>query len=270
MTFHTTPLTPNYGVEVHNIDLTDINNEMAEAILDATSEHALLLFRRQSLHDDDIYNLSAAFGPVEEPAALSNHSPGFKEVNYLSNLNNAEGTFIGNPITDTDGGWHSDQAFRKNPATLSTLFCVIAPTEGGGTSFCSTKMGYEALPQDLKEKVATLRGKYRPGKSHEIEKIEVTHPVVLTNPVTGHKTMYLQPGTRGFEGMDETESQAIKDQLLAYQIRPEHVYQHNYRMGDMLIYDNAQLLHKRDAYSGPRFLKITRAFLSPERFAIPD
>lgn len=270
MTFKTTPLTPSYGVEVHDIDLTQVNGEMAEAILNATNEHALLLFRRQSLHDEDIYNLSAALGPVEEPAAKTNHSPRFNEVNYLSNLNNAEGTFIGNPITDTDGGWHTDQAFRKNPATLSTLFCVINPEEGGGTSFCSTQRGYEALPQTLKDKVATLRGRYLPGKVHEVEKIEVAHPVVLTSPTTGRKTLYITPGTQGFEGLDDTESQILKEELLSYQLRPEHIYQHTYRMGDMLIYDNAQLLHKRDAYKGPRFLKITRVFLSSSRFAIPD
>jgi taurine dioxygenase len=131
-------------------------------------------------------------------------------------------------------------------------------------------MGYEALPPELKEKIATLRGKYHPGKTHEVEKIEVTHPAVLTSPTTGRKTLYLQPGTRGFESLDDTESQTLKNELLTYQLRQEHIYQHNYRMGDMLIYDNAQLLHKRDAYKGPRFLKITRVFLSPDRFAIPD
>ena len=202
---------------------------------------------------------------------MSNHSPNFKEVNYISNLNNVEGTFIGNVITDDDGGWHSDQAFRKSPATLSTLYCVIAPNEGGGTSFCSTRMGYEALPQELKDKAATLRSQYMPGKTHEIEKFEVSHPTVLTNPITERKTLYLQTHRfRSFEGLGKEESQILKNKMLTYQIRSEHVYQHNYRMGDMLIYDNAQLLHKRDAYKGPRFLKITRVFLSPDRFAVPD
>ena len=270
MTFRTTPLTPNYGVEVHDIDLTQINGEIAEALLDAVNEHALLLFRRQSLHDEDIYALSAALGPVEEPAAKINHSPRFKEVNYISNLNNSESTFIGAPITDNDGGWHTDQAFRKNPATLSTLFCIIAPEKGGGTSFCSTHMGYEALPETLKKRIENMRVKYLPGKIHEVEPFEVTHPLVLTSPSTGRKTLYISPGTRGIDGLAEAESQTLKNELLTYQLRQHHIYQHNYRMGDMLIYDNAQLLHKRDAYKGPRFLKITRVFLSPDRFAIPD
>ena len=100
--------------------------------------------------------------------------------------------------------------------------------------------------------------------------IQVTHPAVLINPQTRIRTLYVGPGTRGFEGLGDTEGKALKEELLSYQLRPEHTYQHKWRMGDMLIYDNAQLLHKRDAYEGIRFLKATRLFLSPDRFAVPD
>ena len=81
MDFQTRPLSENFGAEVLNVDLTQIDEDMAEAILSAVQKHALLLFCRQSLHDDDIYRLSRALGPVEEPpAAKDNHSPGFKSV----------------------------------------------------------------------------------------------------------------------------------------------------------------------------------------------
>ena len=148
MRFHTRPLSENIGAGILDVDLTQIDGNMAEAILSAVHKHALLLFCRQSLHDEDIYRLSAALGPVEEPpAAKDNHSPGFKSIVYLANINSLDGTLIkGNFIDKTDGGWHSDQAYQKNPATLSTLFCVIAPESGGGTSFTSTRMGYESLP----------------------------------------------------------------------------------------------------------------------------
>ena len=86
MDFQTKPLSENFGAEVLNIDLTQIDEDMAEAILSAVQKHALLLFRRQSLHDDDIHRLSKALEPVEEPpAAKDNHSPGFKSVIYLAN-----------------------------------------------------------------------------------------------------------------------------------------------------------------------------------------
>ena len=113
-------------------------------------------------------------------------------------------------LTNTDGGWHSDQAYRKNPATLSTLFCVIAPESGGSTSFASTRMGYESLPPNLKDRLENMKVLYSPGKSHGVPDIEVTHPAVLVNPESGVKTLYVGPGARGFEGLDDTESRALK------------------------------------------------------------
>ena len=126
MNFQTRPLSENFGAEILDVDLTQIDEDMAETILSAIHKHALLLFRRQSLHDEDIYPLSEALGPVEEPpAAKDNHSPGFKSIVYLANINSLDGRLIrGNFVENTEGGWHSDQAYRKNPATLSTLFCV--------------------------------------------------------------------------------------------------------------------------------------------------
>ncbi|MEM7535615.1 MAG: TauD/TfdA family dioxygenase [Chloroflexota bacterium] len=272
MQVQTRPLSKHLGVAVLDIDLTHIDDTMAEAILAAVQQHALLLFRRQSLHDDDIHRLSAALGPVEEPpAAKDNHSPNFKSVIYLANINSLDGTLIrGNFIDNSDGDWHTDQAYRQNPATLSTLFCVINPEAGGGTSFASTRMGYEALPPTLKERVERLNVQYRRVDSQGATIAEATHSAVLINPVTGVKTLYVAPNALGFDGLDEAESKALKEELLSYQLRPEHIYQHSWRMGDMLIYDNAQLLHRRDAFEGVRFLKATRLYLSAEGFAIPS
>ncbi len=131
-------------------------------------------------------------------------------------------------------------------------------------------MGYESLPPALKDRVANLRVQYSPGDSHGVPNIQVTHPAVLINPKSGVKTLYVSPGARGFEGLEDAEGKILKEELLSYQFRPEHLYQHNWRMGDMLIYDNGQLLHKRDAFKGVRFLKATRLFASPDRFAVPD
>ena len=272
MNFQTRPLSENFGAEILDVDLTQIDEDIAEAILSAVHKYAILLFRRQSLHDEDIYRLSAALGPVEEPpAAKNNHSPGFKSIVYLANINSLDGTLIrGNFVDKTDGGWHSDQAYRKNPATLSTLFCVIAPESGGSTSFTSTRLGYESLPPQLKDRLENMKVRYSPGKSHGVPDIEVTRPAVLVNPESGIKTLYVGPGARGFEGLDDAEGRALKEELLSYQFRPEHIYRHNWRMGDMLIYDNAHFLHRRDAFEGIRFHKATRLYLSPDRFAVPD
>ncbi len=133
---------------------------------------------------------------------------------------------------------------------------------------CLTQLGYRALPDALRNRVETLRGHFRPGRTHEVPDVQVTKPCVLTNPTNGTKTLYVTGGMR-FEGMDSEEGKELKEEILSYIMREEHIYSHSWRMGDMLIYDNAQLLHKRDAFEGIRFLKATRVFLDPNRFSVP-
>ena len=271
MRLKTRQLTPLFGAEICDVDLTRIDVELTDTMMDALNEHALLLFRRQSLHDDDIFRVCSAFGPVEEPAAKKNHSPGYRQINYISNLLDQDGRSIGGLAREHQvaGVWHTDQAFRREPATLSTLFCVVAPEQGGGTGFISTTLGYAALPDDLAARAATLRGRYLPGAVHDIEKIEVSHPAVLENPRSGRRSLYVAPNTRGFEGLNDDEGETLKDNLLSYQMSDEHGYTHQWRMGDMLIYDNAQLLHRREAFHGMRWLKATRTFAPRDRFAVP-
>ena len=84
------------------------------------------------------------------------------------------------------------------------------------------------------------------------------------------RTLYVSPLTKQVEGLPETESRALLAELLAYTLKPEHIYRHAWRMGDMLLYDNAQLLHRREAFTGLRWLKATRVFVSPRRFAVPN
>ena len=271
MRLNTRALTPGFGVEICDVDLVSIDAELADAIMDALIEHALLLFRRQSLHDPDIFRICSAFGPVEEPAAKQNHSPAYKEINYISNLLDQDGRSIGGLTRahEAAGVWHTDQAFRREPATLSTLFCVVATEQGGGTGFISTTLGYEALPDELASRAATVRGRYLPSAVHDIDKIEVSHPAVLENPRSGRRSLYVAPNTRGFEGLSNEEGEQLKDRLLTYQMREKHGYTHEWRMGDMLIYDNAQLLHRREAFRGMRWLKATRTFAPRDRFAVP-
>ena len=130
--------------------------------------------------------------------------------------------------------------------------------------------GMNPCRSELKDRLENMKVLYSPGVSHGVPDIQVTHPAVLVNPESGVKTLYVGPGTRGFEGLDDAEGRALKEELLSYQFRPEHIYQHNWRMGDMLIYDNAHFLHRRDAFEGIRFHKATRLYLSPDRFAVPD
>src|SRR5690606_36010345 len=141
--------------------------------------------------------------------------------------------------------WHSDQAFRERPATLSVLYAVIISPKGGQTWWCNTRLGYAALPDEIKAEIRELRGTYLPGKMHTIDKIEVSHPLALAMPDGSGHALYVSQTTRGILGLAPEKAATLLDTLLRYQLRAGHIYRHEWRPGDLMIYDNGQTLHRR-------------------------
>jgi taurine dioxygenase len=268
----TRPLAAGFGAELLDVDLSVPGSGTVEAVLDLLAEHALLIVRRQSLADAELAALARAMGPVGIASRRSALSRDHPEVMYVSNLRDEDERLIGGLGKDDhdESIWHSDQSFRATPATLSTLFCVNAPERGGGTGFISTALAWERLPVSLQQQLEGLRGLYRPRPTHEIEIVEVAHPVVLTNPRTGRRALYVSQLCHGFEGMSNPQAQALLQSLLAHLEDPGFRYTHRWRMGDLLIYDNAQLLHRREAFDGLRWLKATRSRADGTRFALVD
>ncbi|MEM7021893.1 MAG: TauD/TfdA family dioxygenase [Pseudomonadota bacterium] len=263
------PLDAPFGAEGPNIDLAAIGEGEFAEIKQAVMRHALVLFRRQSLSDEDLAILTERFGPAEVPANHRALSPVTPHVVYISNMKDESGRPIGGGASE-EMNWHADQSFRKNPATLSLLYAVVVPPERGHTYWCSTRLGYEALPDTLKGWVGEHRGTYLPGKNHQIDKVEVSHPLVLAMPDGSGNRLYVSSSTRGIEGMADDESKARLEEILEHQLRPEHIYEHDWRVGDLMIYDNGQTLHRRDSFDGLRLMKGTRAFVSAEDFPVPN
>jgi len=272
MSLQTRPLDAGFGVEVLDLDLAESDSNQMSALLDLLAEQALVLLRRQTLADAELVALARSLGPVSIASRTSTLAPDYPEVMYVSNLKDADGRLIGGiPKHDhAESVWHSDQSFRSNPATLSTLMCVNAPEHGGGTGFISTVLAWEALEPALRKRLGTMRGLYRPRPVHEIEIVEVSHPLVLTNPRTGKQALYVSELCHGFADLDEAEGNALLQKLLEHLNNPAFRYTHAWRMGDIAIYDNAQLLHRREAFAGLRWLKATRSYADGMRFALID
>lgn len=272
MGFRTRALTPGFGVEAMDVDLARLDEDMREDLFDALVEHALVVFRRQTLNDAELAALATALGPVGVASKRSCLAPGHEEVMYVSNLKDETDRLIGGLGRDDHGEstWHSDQSFRERPATLSTLFCVHPPATGGGTGFASTTLGYEALPGALRTRLDGARTLFRARPGHEIESVEVSHPAVLVNPRTGRRAVYVSDLCHGFADLDADAGTALRDEVMGYVLRDAHCYSHAWRMGDIAIYDNAQLLHRRESFDGLRWLKATRSHAPADRFAIVD
>jgi len=160
-------------------------------------------------------------------------------------------------------------------------------------------LAYDTLPEDRKAQVEGKRtscrygadnplssymknnlGKtYRRGLSEEqVKKVEnrtpaVGHEMTLENPVTGQRTLYFSPNhTTEIEGLVEEDGRTLIDALLDHALQPQHIHTHHWRNGDVIFWDNARLLHRRDKFpdTHPRYAKRTTIFLDPAHFAVPD
>jgi alpha-ketoglutarate-dependent taurine dioxygenase len=264
-----TPVVQNFGLEITDVDVSELTDDGLRDVLSDLAAYGLLLFRKQVLDDEALYAFSLRIGALEEPARKIVHSPDNSCVGYLTNLLRPEGTPLGFGGNSTDY-WHSDQEYRQNPATLATLYCLIAPRTGGTTSFASTLVRNLRLPYDVLSRLAGCRATYIAAATHDnVDRIEVAHPALLSRADSTQQSVYVSGNTVRFIGLPATEGETLKATVMASILRPENIYAHHWRMGDLILYDNTQLLHRRDAFEGIRWLKATKIFAPAERFAVP-
>jgi taurine dioxygenase len=191
----------------------------------------------------------------------------------------------GKPVGLADGGqhWHTDGAYLEAPYRTTILYAVEVPVndEGvalGDTAFASTSAAYDALPEDTKQRLEGMRAihchgvareKYKPAldkSQSEALRKTVEHPVVRTHPVTGRKCLYVNPGsTLRLAGMEEKESESLLASLCERAVRPELRYRHNWRVGDVVMWDNCSTQHCAIADYEPRRRLLYRTIVQGER-----
>ena len=285
MTIHLTPLDNNFAFEVQGLDIwSGLDDAQVRDLDDAWANQGVLVFRRQSLSEEELVSFSTRFGTPDVIVRTDWASKGRPEVTQISNMRNADGKTIGG-LGSGELHWHTDQAYMAEPATGAILYGVEVPEDGPHTYWANLQLAYEALPQETKARIAGRSAIFRYGeryKDYEDESVpseeilartpDVTHPLVHTHPTSGASTLYLDPSTMvGIEGMDEAEGRALLDELIEHATRPEFVYRHDWRPGDLIMWDNGFLLHRRDAFRTDqnRLLKRTTIRLSPDRHIIP-
>ena len=271
--------------EVSGIDLwRPLDAETAAALRTAWQRSGVLLFRRQALSEAELVAFSDAFGRPEVIVRTDWQSQNQPEVIQISNMRNQDGQAIGG-LGAGELDWHSDQSYVTNPATGAVLYMVEMPKDGGRTYWANLQLAYAALPEAMKTKIEGRRGIFdylKRQSTYDNEKPmsaelrrktpPVLHPLVNVHPVTGARSLYLDPSTTvGIEGMPDAEGRALLDELTAHATRDEFVYSHEWQIGDVLLWDNAITLHRRDPFEKRfnRLLKRTTMRLSAERHIIP-
>ncbi len=259
------PLTDALGAEVRGVDLGNLDAADIEAITGAWHEHLVLLFRDQTASDPEFLEFSGHFGVLDRAPITVTGKPHRPELPLLAVISNVveNGRPIGS-LGNFEAVWHTDMSYNEEPPKASLLYAKEIPATGGDTSFCNMYAAYDGLPDDLKQKIAGLSckhdsshnsaGQARGGFDDDFQRREdipgATHPLVCRHPETGRKVLYL--GRRGNAYIPElpaAESDALLDELWRYTTRPELVLSHQWRVGDVLMWDNRCTMHRRDEFA---------------------
>jgi alpha-ketoglutarate-dependent taurine dioxygenase len=264
MSMTLTPLTPAVGVEIGNVDLTALSAAEFAQVETAWHRHSVLLFRGQKLSDDDLLDFGRRFGELDPPPNQERgrqSPPGYPDIYVVSNVLDQKGEPIG-ALGAGEAVWHTDMSYLDLPPDASMLYSLEIPPTGGNTYFCGMQAAWQAMPIELKCKVAGRRIKHdgtfnsggyvRQGVTPTDDPHKAPgawHPAVCIHPVSGVPALYLGRRRNSFvEGLSQADSDALLDELWRFVERPEFVYAHRWRLGDLVLWDNRSTMHRRDPF----------------------
>jgi taurine dioxygenase len=253
------------GLEIANLDLSaPLEAETVGAILDALDRRLVLVIRGQHLSDSQLISFSSRLGELDPPGPNPYGAPfipEFPQINVISNVVE-NGRPIGN-LGAGEAAWHADMTYIDVPPKAAVLYALETPPDGGGdTFFADMFAACEALPPDLKAEIAgkiavhdasrNSAGILRKGYSEVTDVRETrgaSHPLVRTDPRTGRKALFLGRRQNSYvTGMKVAESEQLLDRLWAHATEPRFTMCHRWRVGDVLIWNNLAVLHRRDSF----------------------
>jgi taurine dioxygenase len=237
------PLHPSLGAEVAGVDLAaPIDGATRETLSRALADHLALVFRDQSLTPPQYLAAAAAFGPPMEQHYSQHNMPDFPLIGLIWHRNGQQ------PAEQ----WHTDHTNRERPPAATILYGVEIPPAGGGTSVASMRAAYRALPPDERRRLESLttfngldgHADTRP-EDRDKYGTPIQHPMVRTHPVHGSRAVYFHISkATHIGGMTPEASRAYMRDLLDRMIRPEIVYHHRWRKGDVLVIDDRATMHR--------------------------
>ncbi|HKC99835.1 MAG TPA: TauD/TfdA family dioxygenase [Methylomirabilota bacterium] len=252
---HVKRLGPQIGAEIHGVDVRKLDDASFAEIYRAWLGHNVVAVPGQDLEIEDFLTYSRRFGFVTpHPSKMTRH-PDHPEITLLGvNKFGADGTLDMTIYRRGAEGWHTDGAYDHEPFKATQLYALAVPSRGGDTLFASMYAAYDAMPPRLKERLEGRVGAFTYGGRRKATALLdqedrdwtlVFHPIIRTHPETGRKALYFDPGKiLRIEGLEPAESDALIDELAGYMIQPAGQYRHQWRKGDVVIWDNRCSYHK--------------------------
>jgi alpha-ketoglutarate-dependent taurine dioxygenase len=269
------PLHPSLGALVEDVDCNDDFLDQADSLKTALAKWQLLLFRDQDLSDSAFLEFCRNFGTLELLPEPEKRHPEFPEIFKLSNVKpDGSLTHHDDPQAVFLRGtsrWHTDSSFRTIPCLATILYAVTIPPQGGDTEFANMIAAFEGLSENDKAKLATLKAVHsyaysrstNPGELEKMSEEELTQVPNVVHPVVrqqtdGRASIYLGGHVSHLDGHDVVASRAqVRDweeQFTAL----ENIYRHQWRQGDVLIWDNRSTLHRLTGYEIDKYARVMR------------
>ena len=241
------------GAVVTDLQLANLTNDALVELRGVFAEYGLLFFRNQDLTPDQHLEFAERFGRI----VINKFFKPTTEFPQIAEVRKEK-----TQQTNIGGGWHTDHSYDAIPAMGSILVARTLPKTGGDTQFANLAAAYDALPEDLKNRIENLRavhsnthlygenGLYRLTDLSEqlggMDRVgDATHPVVIIHPESGRKVLYVNPGhTIQFEGWDFTTSRALLDELYKHVVQPQFPCSFNWLPGSVTFWDNRCTWHQ--------------------------
>ncbi len=254
------------GADIRGVNLADdIDAASFEAILDAWSRNLVLRFRGQKLSDPELERFSARLGVLDRAPLYTAGTVVTVKSDFVTVISNV--VMNGKPIGDlgnSEALWHTDMSYNELPPMASALYALEIPPTGGETGFCNMYLAYENLPAGLKKRVEGLQCKHdisrnsvgglrrgQPENTTPRDAPGAVHPMVRTHPVTGRDALFLGRRLNAYiMGLELEESEALLDELWAHATKPEYAWYQEWQLGDLVLWDNRCVMHRRNSFDG--------------------
>ena len=259
------PLANAFVAELIDVDAGGVTDAAFVDIRAAWLRYPILRLRGQSLDDDALKDFSRRFGPLEyAPRGLVSETERARLPNpYVATISNivVDGVPIGG-LASAEAAWHTDMSYIERPPTASILYALETPQEGGDTHFCNMTAALRALPPGLAARVRRAQvkhdaahdsiGKLRPGHRHAEDPRAApgaVHPMVRRHPENGSEALFLGRRQDAYVvGLPLAESEALLDEIWRHVALPDAVWTQQWLPGDLIIWDNRSVMHRRAAF----------------------
>ena len=254
-TIEVNPLGGALGAEISGIDLNEaISDEQLTEVRQVFGQYAVIFFRNQNLSPENEIRFAKRWGEINTNRFFSSVE-GYPQIALVVKEPDQK--------NNIGGSWHTDHSYDIAPALGSMLFAHEVPVSGGDTVFASMYKAYDTLSDGLKSTLSNLRARHSSAhvfgaaraangnddtvgriKNPEAATQEAIHPVVISHPETGRRSLYVNPGfTLGFEGWSDEESKPLLEYLYAHAARPEFTCRFQWKAGSIAFWDNRATWH---------------------------